>query len=533
MTDPAAVGFALAAGAALLASGVFLLSMWHRRSEPMAVPLLGVAAVAALSALLQTVLHGIVSDEAFVEFWIYGVYLTGQIGMGLWVYFTFQYTGRGRRVTSLVGVSILGMVGLSVLTAALAGLLHVSQGVELVNLVTGTSTVLVLALTVVSAFALVDETVQGNQYLFREALAHAGGIIALGFTPFVAGLYQQATAVLAMVAVSSTLFLVAIHRYSLFDTLPVARVAGRDRVVNEIAAPVVVVDRGGTVQDLNTATEECFGVEAAAAVGRPLESIVHGPTEPAVIAETEEPIPLQTPDGRTLTVSADRVTDSRDRLCGYLLRYRDVTERRERERRLGVLNQLLVGAVRERMERVAARAAALERDGDDQAYEAAQADIWSTTTALTGLVDRAREVERTLTADGEQPADLVGVVRRVAAEAGVAALDLPEEPLPVAAPEPLLETVVGMLLADVFEGEGLVTVGFEGDGRPTLRVTTAGGDTLQSGDEFTVDLLSVAVDHSGGELAVSDDGAVLVLPAAPETSSASAGADNDRLGVQR
>jgi PAS domain-containing protein len=234
--------------------------------------------------------------------------------MGLWVYFTFRYTGRGRRVTTLVAVSILAMVGLSVLTAVLGELAWPNHSVELTNLVTGTSAVLVQALTIVSVFALVDETIQGNQYLFREALAHAGGILVFGFTPFVAGLYQEPTAVLAMVAVSSGLFLVAIHRYSLFDTLPVARVAGRDRVINEIAAPVMVVDPGGTVQDLNTAAERCFGVTAAAAVGRPLESIVHGPTEPAIIAEVGEPIPLRTPEGCTLTVSADRVTDSRDRL---------------------------------------------------------------------------------------------------------------------------------------------------------------------------------------------------------------------------
>jgi hypothetical protein len=67
MTDPAAAGFGLAAGAALLASGVFLLSMWRRRSEPMAPPLLGLAAVAVLSSLLLTVLHGVVSGGAIAE----------------------------------------------------------------------------------------------------------------------------------------------------------------------------------------------------------------------------------------------------------------------------------------------------------------------------------------------------------------------------------------------------------------------------------------------------------------------------------
>jgi signal transduction histidine kinase len=87
--------------------------------------------------------------------------------MGLWVYFTFRYTGRGRRVTTLVAVSILAMVGLSVLTAVLGELAWPNHSVELTNLVTGTSAVLVQALTIVSVFALVDETIQGNQYLFR------------------------------------------------------------------------------------------------------------------------------------------------------------------------------------------------------------------------------------------------------------------------------------------------------------------------------------------------------------------------------
>lgn len=545
MTDPATAGFGTATAVALVASGVFLVSMWRRRSEPLARPLLGVACVSVLSVLVHAALVRDFLHETAPGIWIFAVYVFSLTAMGLWIYFTFQYTGRGRRVTRLVGTAIATMVGVTLLTAVVAPVVWPGDGDQLINIVTGLSTLAVQALTIVSLFVLLDETTGSTGHLFRESLAHTGGILLFGFAPFVAGILQEPTVVPAMVAAGSLFFLVAIHRYALFETLPVALVAGRDRVINEMADPVVVVDRTATVQDLNRAAEDGFGVERSTAVGRPLAGVVPGPTEPAIIAESVEPVPLETPDGRALSVTADRVTDSRGRLFGHLLLYRDITERRDRERRLSVLNQLLVGAVRERMETAAAAARALqEEDRKRQDPEQVGETVWGITTELTRLVTRAREVEGALSGHETGETDLLEAVRTAAGEGAVGSLDLPEEGCQVALSRSLLEMVLSILFRDVFPGTAVdVVVATEHDG-PTLRVTpsrdpAAARDVARprggSIDEFAVELAGVAVEHAGGSLSVLDAdlegrGVLLRLPPCEQRGQET---DGERAGDRR
>lgn len=560
MTDLAPVGFGGVVSVALLTSSVFLVAMWRRRTEPLARPLLGVAAVSVLSVLVQFALVEDLLRKTGTEVWILSVYTASLPVLGLWVYFTFQYTGRGRQVTVSIAGAIGAMVGVTLLTVVFAPQIWPGRGNELVNAVTAVSTLLVQALTVVSVFTLLDETMRAPGYLYREALAHAGGVLLFGAAPFVASIYREPVAFPVVVTLSSLLFLVSITRYALFETLPVARVAGRDRVFNEIADPVIVVDRKATVKDLNPAAGACFGLDRSAAVGRPLGEAVQGPTDPELIAETGAPVHVEMADGRTLSVTADRVTDSRDRLFGYLLLYRDVTDRRDRERRLGVLNQLLVGAVRDRMEGVAATAATLTQgNGGRHEPESVGEEVWQTTTELTELVTRAREVERALTTDGAGESELVEAVRTAAADDAVASLDLPDDGSRVAVRRSLLDTVLGLTLGDVFPGtpvEAAVTA--EGDS-PTVRVSPAGGPPDDTGrsrprggpdgptgpvDEFAVELAGVAVEHAGGSLTVLDSeyrgrSVVVRFPSADSSCESATGntgtdqAETDRLeGVQ-
>ena len=519
MTDPSTLAFVAATAVALLTSGAFLASMWRRRAEPLALALLGVAAVSVLAVAVDFTLVRDVLHESSSEFWIFFVYLVSLVGMGLWVYFTFQYTGRGRRVTILVATAVVGAIVLTVVTAVLSNGVWGDGGDDVVNVVTGISTLSVQALTIVSVFMLVGETVETDSRLFREALAQAGGILTLGFAPFLSGVYQAPIAFPVMVTISSCLFLVAIHHYALFETLPVARVAGRDRVINEIADPVVVVDRGGVVQDLNPAGEACFGTSRSAAVGQPLAAVVPGPNEPAVIAGTGDPIPLQTRDGRTLTVSVDRVADSHGRLFGYMLVYRDITDRRERERRLGVLNQLLVGAVRDRMETVAAtarRCCCEDPDATDPAEK-----IWGITTELTELVTRTRDVERAITEAGDGSADLTAALSSVAAADDGISLILPDADCSVAMDAELLETAIAILLADVFGDTPVDVAVTVEDDVAVLRITPTDGATLPARrrriDEFALELAGLAVEDAGGSLTVLDSdpqgrGVVVRLP---------------------
>lgn len=505
MSSVETIALSVMTALAALVTGGFVVSMWRRRAEPMATPLLSFASV----LLIAVVFHfGLVRwGSSYGDFWIYFVFLFSATALGLWIYFAFQYTGRGRRVTKLVGAAIVTMLFLLVVGPIAGGLGFQASVSQFINLVATVTVLLMQALTIVSVVLLVDETARRSAILFREALAQAGGILVLSFAPLIAGIYQQPVSFPVVVSICSGFFLVAVHRYSLFETLPVARVVGRDRVINEIADPIVVVDTATDIQDVNPASESAFGLDRAAVMGRQLGERVPGLAEPEAIADSGEPTRVKTGDGRTFTVTADRVTDRTGRLFGYLLMYHDVTERQERERRLGVLNQLLIGAVRERIQSVIADAEEVNRTTEQETAEAANR-IWATTTDLISLVSRAREVERALTEDKDHVTDAREVVSQVTAGAEMGSVDVPSDPVPVAIADSLLVTILEILLADVIEDQvdslELQANGDRGEAVIWIYGTPCSeSEDGQPVDELAVELARLAAEHAGGTVELS------------------------------
>lgn len=502
-TSSLGLGVTTALGALLTVA--FLASMWRRRTEPMATPLLTLAGVLLVAV---TVNYGLVAFAPVADdSWIYFVFLFSAIGLGLWIHFAFQYTGRGRRVTNVVATGITTMVVLLVVGPIVGALVLQPSVNQFISLIAPVTVFLLQALTIVSTYMLIAETTRANSLLVREALAQAGGILTLSFAPLLTSIYQAPASFPLLVGCSSACFLAAIHRYSLFETLPVARVVGRDQVINEIADPVVVVDTANTIQDINPASEEAFGLERSAVLNRPFVEVVPGRSDPETVADTEEPTRVRTADGRTFVVTADRVTDRRGRLYGYLLLYHDVTERRERERRLGVLNQLLTGAVRERIESVIGDAAAL--DPSQEGEDAAADRIWDTTTELMTLVSRTREVERAFTRDGEHATDAAAVISTVADGTGVQFETVPDGSPLVGISEQLLVTTLEILIDHAFEqAPDRIELGMA-DGRRQAVVRILGAEAArleprQSVDELAVELAGLAAEHAGGRVTLSD-----------------------------
>ena len=337
-----------------------------------------------------------------------------------WTVFALRYTGRERLLTRPAYVALVS-----------APLLAIATGIVSLGLVDSSPPVLGLlvvlpyyisvTLLLIGAAVIVRPSIGRGSLPLGQGVGLAGAMVALY-------LGQQATEflgapslfALALTTAAAGLWYV-LWRHRPFQTLPVARVVSRDRMIEEMSEAVLVLDDDDRIRDVNETATKLFDVARADAVGRTVERIA------PQLATTETTFQVGT-GGRWLSVNATTVTDERDRRLGRLLVCRDVTERRTREYRLRLLTRVLADTLRDRMRAVAADADALASDepspGGDRPVDPAPeeagtaADIRATATDLAALVAHARELERALADDQEgADVDLARLLETVAADA--------------------------------------------------------------------------------------------------------------------
>ena len=492
----------LAHAAGLAGTGLFVTAVWRRRDEPTALPLLGMALVSFAGVLAVASVLLLDPAEAAVgwftqlgsDSWLLLAFVYPVLGLGLWVPFGFQYTGRGDRVAAGVIVLVGVLVAAMVLPLFADRLFSVGPGVELANFASFVALSLMAALSAVALFVVVDESLRLGGSQAGEAALLVGGVAALVFAPAVATVTDNPGLFSGLAGASGLCFAIAVSRFGLFETLPVARVVARDRVIDDIEEAVIVVDRHGSVRDINPAGESVFAVDRAAALERSLETLFPDSLDLESLADRT--VERRGPGGRRLVVSADRVTDNRDRLFGYLLVCRDVTERRDRERRLGVLNELLVGALGEQMAEVADTSEALvDRDRE---VEPAAEEIWSTATELVELVARARDIERALGDHTGAPTDAASIARSVA-ETHDVSVTTPDGPVSCGLSPALLEAILETLFEEL-ETAASAQLAVRSD-----RLVLTAESLALDPDRPAVELVDIALEHVGGGLSMTDD----------------------------
>ena len=152
----------------------------------------------------------------------------------------------------------------------------------------------------------------------------------------------------ASFAASAALFLVAIYRHKLLELVPVAREVARDELMDNLAEAVLILDERRTVIDCNAHASDIAGTDRDGIIGRNLSATLPNLDDVAEAAadgsdgryETE--VALRNDDD--LRYYDVRISDLRrggGLLRGHLVSLRDVTERRQREQRLDVLNRTL------------------------------------------------------------------------------------------------------------------------------------------------------------------------------------------------
>ncbi|MFD1588429.1 histidine kinase N-terminal 7TM domain-containing protein [Halorientalis brevis] len=438
-TSPAALAASLVA---LATSGVFLATMVRYRDDPTTRPLIGVAVTLLVGAVVHV---GVVDLAPIRELlgiqwqptalvggpWLLLAFDLQAVVSGFWFLFALQYTGRDRRTSpialSAVGVLLVCLVAPTVALTVLGSVVATPTGTF--NALLGSTIVLAESLALIGVFFVLATTLRHKAFPAGQTAVLTAAVGAVLTLPFAATTLQAPMTTPVAVTVSSLLFTAAVRRYRLFERLPVASVIGRDRVSNEMADGVVMVGRDGRIRDLNLEAERLLAVSHADAVGAPLETVAPAVPQPAVAAT--EPTDVRLDSGRIAAISAETVTDDHGRELGALLVCRDVTEARQRERRLGVLTQLLVGALQAEMTDVAHRADAVA-NGEESPEHSGQ-DIHETATDVATLVARVREIEQALAAhpNTSTSADLEAVLSELREATAVDVVTTPAQVSPV------------------------------------------------------------------------------------------------------
>lgn len=570
---------ALAVGA----SGAAALVIARQLAAPTAKLLLGVCALLLTTVLAQAIVL-IPSPLRRAVRTATGVSLPGEYGLvvvfvltlptcALWLLFAIRHTGRGDRLRRQITVLLTGVVALCYGVAVTAGRFDIiGPGVGAALNSLASSLFLVSPFASLGAVLIVETALRRNALPLGEAALLAGSSLSFIYGPIVAFNLDQPLAVPASVCGAAGLLAIAVRRYPVFETLPIARIAARDRLVEEMDDAVLLVDEQTRVVDLNAAAESLFGVDAEAVDRRRLGDVVPSLPGLSTLATASGPVAVQR--GRTsLEVRANRVRDERRIPVGYLVVCRDVTERRRRERRLRLLTQFLTETVGERTATVATRARALAGGGSHAGECESSPErgpsagiptaIKRTTESLARLVAATRHVERALSDRDTGSCDLRSVLRASVADRdevtfhdagssdGDAGPTVPVDPAVVRAVVDLLieeqrtRRPAGLEIRLTTPTESVSVLELDGsapqstDTHPVPRSPTGdtshgerGVSTAGSAADPPIKLSQLALDHAGGRVERRGDGSLEVRfeHRSPQAGALTSTADTQRGG---
>lgn len=296
-------------------------------------------------------------------FWANVQYVGIVTVVAAWLVFALTYTGRIERVTARIA-ALLAVEPLIVLVAAWTNAGHelFRTSVDLVSYgaLTGvTSTpgpvfwlhaAYSYLLLFVGTVAIVRLVVRSDHLYRSQAIGLTIAVCSpwIGNGLFISGAISPAldTTIVGF-SVTGVVLAVVTVRHRLLDIVPVVREVARDELIESMTDAVLVVDRQGRVVDGNPAAETLFGRDLADAIGRPLASAFPALAE-AMDEASDGAGPFRTEferrEGNAVRHYDVRVSPLRrgfGAVTGRLVSLRDVTEQRQREQQLEVLNRLL------------------------------------------------------------------------------------------------------------------------------------------------------------------------------------------------
>ncbi|WP_135661872.1 PAS domain-containing protein [Halorhabdus rudnickae] len=472
----------ITAFAGIVAVALVAILLRHRERAS-ARSLLGVGVVTAVGSFLHLLVADLTPPNAALAVtgwdlettaWVMVGTTVVVIADGLWVLFAFRYAGRSRCVIQATAATVatISLGAVSITAVALGG--PTTLALQLLTV----AFLLVGFLVTIGVFLLVWTSIgQGAAPLQGPLVLSAGAIVLLSGS-FVAQLFERPVLLPAFSSLASGLFLVAVVRYPVFEMPAAARVLGRDRVVDELADGILIADRRGQLRDLNPAAEQLFDISRASVLGQPIGSLFPTTVDPSVLTGQAEPLRVELADGTALSVTADHVTDGRNRIVGSLVRCTDVTDRQRREEQLTLLSRFVVEVIRGRMAGVADEAETYTADSVSGEPAEVADHLWKRTTNLTALVAQTRSIEQAIAENGirsEQRLDAGSVLRELRDAIATGSgrqieIDDPGTPIETTISPELLDALLEPVLEDACaHAEARVEIAVDRD-RPTIRI---------------------------------------------------------------
>ncbi|WP_436912064.1 histidine kinase N-terminal 7TM domain-containing protein [Halosimplex marinum] len=455
--------------------------------------------------------HGLVWADRWVETAAGSAYLAREFGLATWAH-----------------------VGYSLLLFAAGGLELVRLNFRTTDFFRGQATVLLGAM-VVAATAWT-----------ASLFGVVPGRYALGGVGFV----------VAGLATTATLF-----RGRLVSVTPATRQLGREAVIDEMDDRIVILDDDDRVVDVNPAAADLLGVDSEAVVGRSIEAVapdLASAVESVSAGQAE--LELDGPDGRHYyDVRVSRLYRSYGGVAGRAVSFRDVTDRRQHEQRLDVLNRVLRHNLRNELNVVAGNAELLRRDVETTDEVERRLDRIEET--VDGVVARSEKVGHVARMVDDERDRAFAVTERVegladsvesAHDGATVSVDLPEGLAVVGGP--CLERAFEELLENAAEHAGdepsvEVRAARHGDEFVEVRVADDGPgiedherSVIETGRETALEhgsgvglwLVTWVVRECGGSVEFVDDGGgctvALTLPLADDEPDASGDRASGRGG---
>lgn len=419
------------------------------RDRTGAKPLAVFAAVASLWALTEA-LSVAQSGVETMAFWRGLALALSALIAPAWLLFALQYTGNERRRTR-------GLLALLLVEPLVFwGLLATNTEHELVW--SGETAVSYGALdALVIEFGLAFWAHQAYSYL----LIAAGAAVLLRMLLRTNRLYRwQGTALL--VAITLPLSMNAAYSFGLlppgldptgvalvlgalvltvtvFETelagvAPATRDVGREAALTELDDAVLILDDDGRLVDANPAAERLLGASVETVLGSRLETI-SAPLS-RTLADAGDQAQFERGDGggiRYYDVQSSSLYRGYGLISGRVVSLRDITERRQREQRLDVLNRLLRHNIRNELNLVRGK---IELATATIENEDATAHLGDATDAIDDIVDRSDKLgrlSRMLDSGEREQIDIAAELRGKRAvggfqpDEGTLSLELPDE----------------------------------------------------------------------------------------------------------
>mgnify|MGYP000044195208 CR=1 FL=1 len=296
-------------------------------------------------------------------FWANAQYAGIVVVIAAWLLFALVYAGRRRwltrRTVVMLAVEPL-LVLFAIWTNGSHGLFRTSVDLVSYGSLSGLTSTPGPAFWIHSAYSylilflgaiLILRVLVRSDHLFRS---QAIGLLVAVFSPWIGnGLFLLGATPPALdttiigFSITGTVLVVITVRHRLLDIVPMVREVARDELIESMTDAVLVVDQRDQLVDGNPAAESLLGRDIREAIGRPLDEAF-----PALADAIDE---ASNGDGAFQTElerreeNAVRYYDVRvspiqrgfGALTGRLISLRDVTDQRQRQQQLEVLNRLL------------------------------------------------------------------------------------------------------------------------------------------------------------------------------------------------